>query len=290
MFPPQNRLFCALTFLSITFTLIIGLPQQQQQPQQQRHGRNRAKRYDGFQPLEAALIPQGSYVKLNSLSAYHSPSLQSFQSRPSLQQIDDDGALDVIIDQILASETKTPANPEKRSAIQTASKRWLAGIVPLQANRLPMGIFIPEETAEVRGTPTSTKRAKITLGIRRIFRKLRKLSLKRGATFDYLRTFNGLSPLDAVLIPRGYFIPLTSLSSWTGAAVVAKPFNSTGKPSPIMLGRRKRFVAGIEPLDSVLLPGGIFIPHRMAGLPELPPQILIPAGGGVNSTPAVTSK
>ncbi|OQV19524.1 hypothetical protein BV898_06511 [Hypsibius exemplaris] len=56
-----------------------------------------------------------------------------------------------------------------------------------------------------------------------------------------------------------------------------------------MLGRRKRFVAGIEPLDSVLLPGGIFIPHRMAGLPELPPQILIPAGGGVNSTLAVTS-
>ena len=256
-----------------------------------------AKNYDGFQPLDAALVPQGVYIKLSNIPSYHAAS--SSYAQPggvgqSYTEADNENDSD-LMNNLISNIVNAPASSRlakgQRAANLVAAKRLWAGIVPLQANRMPMGIFIPEDTEKgFGGARARTVREKIATGVRKVFAKLRRLSLKRGASFDYVRTFNGLSPLEAVFIPSGYYVPLSSLAGYTAgpSGLVAKPYNSsvgeatTTESKP---GRRKRFVAGIEPLDSVLLPGGVFIPTRMSGLPALPPQVLIPPGGSGGGSP-----
>jgi hypothetical protein len=223
-----------------------------------------AKEYDGFQALEAALIPIGSYLQLNDIPHAPTSIVRPINDKDDTGDVAN-GGLSGLVNSIIAAETSQSMSPKQRMVRQEAAKRWLAGIIPLRASRLPMGIFIPEQEHGGLVSPLNTIRAKITAGVKKVFRKLQKLVTRR-ESFNYVRTFNGLSPLEAVFIPRGYFIPLTAVSSYMGGLTETNTTNSSSVAAA-------KSIAGIQPLDSVLLPGGVFIPLSMSALPTLPSQL-----------------
>ena len=232
----------------------------------------RVKQYQGFTPWEAALVPAGTFLALSEV-AHNLPGFPASLKPSSLDaQLDADAAQAIVqsvVDELSAGVRK----------VGRPAKRYMAGIVPLTGMRLPMGIFVPQSAAEDILASSNTTRRKVAASMRKVVRRLQTdvaaVSLKR-RSFVYKRAFNGLAPLEAVYIPRGYYIPLTSLSS--GLSSGRSRYSSLSAMAPPQHSAKAlvnfNSLSAIKPLDVVPLPGGIFVPHRMNGYPDLPSEIV----------------
>lgn len=208
-------------------------------------------------------MPAGTFIPLSEV-AHNLPGFPASLKPSALAaQLDADAAqtiVESVVEEVFTHGVHRPS----------PSKRYLAGIVPLRSMRLPMGIFVPESAADdiLASTNTSTRiRKKVSASVRKVVRRLQtEVSAVKDnrRAFQYRRAFNGLSPLEAVYIPRGYYIPLTSLTNGLSGHSVHSAKAIVDLNS----------LSGIKPLDVVSLPGGVFVPHRMNGFPDLLPDII----------------
>ncbi|XP_055343345.1 uncharacterized protein LOC129591633 isoform X2 [Paramacrobiotus metropolitanus] len=240
------------------------------------NGRINARPYDGFQFLEPALIPTGNYISLSGIM----PSIVS-NSTSSLPNSPAQDELITTILNVLDGLLTSPASSSKPISARRRRRRRAAGIIPSSSSgirplttiRIPMGIFISDQSSDVQHDallqqPGASK-ARLTSGLSRVIQRLRQSADSGGrqrGTFNYARTFNGLAPVEPVYIPRGYFIPLTPLLSGKQEL----PPTEASRP-----------FAGIQPLTLTQLAGGIFIPHRMPALPNDIPSQIVPPGSEV---------
>ena len=155
----------------------------------------------------------------------------------------------------------------------------LAGIRPLITTRFPMGIFIPDrllnETLtggadplasgiEPDGKIARAVQFKVFKGIRKMVGRLRSAAHHRQSQaqqpFDYNSTFGGIVPFEAVYIPSGLFVPLSSIP---------------GRKSALLhkAAASNNLFDGIVPLNVIRISPGVFIGHRLTTLPSLPSSI-----------------
>jgi hypothetical protein len=118
-------------------------------------------------------------------------------------------------------------------------------------------------------------RMRIFRGVRRIVAKLKRARRQKSANlkFDYNATFNGLTPYEAVYIPHGLFVPLSSIPGRKSAR--------DGMPNT------NSFFEGIAPLNVLAMAPGIFVPHRLSDLPNMPANVIPgpPSPTPPNTTP-----
>lgn len=239
-------------------------------------GKLQARTYDGFQSMEPVLLPAGTFIPIPGVTGPAGASATSTTLAPGKSSTEVAEIIASALNAILAIEVPQGNNQQNVPSLVARTSTLPAGIQPLSILRLPMGIFIPGDSANgSQTTPQLALKTQITLGLRKAFERLRYSVATGGRnrlTFNYVRTFEGLVPIQPVFIPKGYLIPMSGkiARSTLGGSVrqdSLDEFTTTPVSQP----------GGIVALPVTQLPGGIFIPHRMPKLPtDLPPQIVPP--------------
>ena len=220
--------------------------------------RTNVRVFDGFQNLDAALIPAGTFITLKDIGLSSNPTPSATTTSPN---VDSDEQL--IKDLLLL----IPEIQNEEIMMSPPEKRLNAGIKPITTIALPVGLFIPFDRPAVlsKMKDESVKnwvKTKLRYGIRKVIRKLKLIIREKNKkAFDYSRTFNGLTPLEAVYIPPGYFVPFAAVSDVLGNN------SGNGTISGVTI---PTYFSGLSPLTARQLPGGVFVPKAMGDLPDLP--------------------